>query len=80
MITNSLYKIKNIQPQSSLDKQNREKNIQGAYVIKNTKNIINKKVLLVDDIYTTGNTVNECSKMLKLAGARKIGILTIAKD
>ena len=39
-----------------------------------------KKVLLLDDIYTTGNTVDECSKILKLAGAEKIDVITIAKD
>lgn len=44
------------------------------------KAIQNKKILLVDDIYTTGSTVNECSKMLKLAKAKKIDVLTIAKD
>ena len=39
-----------------------------------------KKVILVDDIYTTGNTVNECSKILKKAGAKEIIVVTIAKD
>ena len=39
-----------------------------------------KKVLLVDDIYTTGSTVNECSKILNLAGAKKVDVFTIAKD
>ena len=41
--------------------------------------IINKKILLLDDIYTTGATLNECSKMLKQAGAKKIDVFTIAK-
>ena len=39
-----------------------------------------KKVILVDDIYTTGATLNECSKILKQAGAGKVDIFTIAKD
>ncbi len=39
-----------------------------------------KKILLFDDIFTTGSTVNECSKMLSQANPKKIGILTIAKD
>lgn len=42
--------------------------------------IINKKILLIDDIYTTGATLNECSRMLKQAGAEKIDVFTIAKD
>ena len=39
-----------------------------------------KNIVLLDDIYTTGNTVNECSKVLKQAGAKEIGVLTLAKD
>lgn len=75
-----LYKIKDTSPQSSLDKENRQKNIQGAYYIKNEKKVQNKKILLFDDIYTTGATVNECSRTLKQVGAKEIGVLTLAKD
>lgn len=58
----------------------REKNVKNVYKIKNQDRIINKKILLVDDIYTTGATLNECSKILKQAGAEKIDVFTIAKD
>ena len=75
-----LKKTKNIVAQSTLNKEKRLKNTIGVYTIKYSKNIQNKKVLIVDDIYTTGSTVNECSKILKQAGAKNIGILTIAKD
>lgn len=77
-----LYKIKNTKPQSTLNKQQREENAKGAYIAKNTLKIENKKILIIDDIYTTGNTVNECAKMLIEKGIKKsnIGILTIAKD
>ncbi len=75
-----LYKIKDTSPQSLLDKEKREMNIQGAYYIKNEKKVQNKKIVLLDDIYTTGATVNECSKQLKRAGAKEIGVLTLAKD
>ena len=50
------------------------------YKIIDSNKVINKKILLVDDIFTTGATVNECSKMLKISGAKKIDILTLAKD
>ena len=78
--TKILYKKINIVPQSTLNKEEREQNIKNAYSIKNEKNIQNKKILLFDDIYTTGSTVNECSKILKENGAKEIGILTLAKD
>ena len=75
-----LKKVKNIVAQSTLNKEDRQKNIEGAFILKNNKNIQNKKVLIIDDIFTTGSTVNECSKIIKQAGATNIGILTIAKD
>ena len=81
-ITNILYKIKNTVPQSSLNKKEREENAKGIYIAKNCNKIKNKKILLVDDIYTTGSTVNECAKALIQNGINKeqIGVLTIAKD
>lgn len=75
-----LFKNKNIVSQSELNKSERIKNVKEAFVVKNEEKVENKKILIFDDIYTTGSTVNECSKILKNAGASKIGILTIAKD
>lgn len=77
-----LIKIRNTAKQSSLNKEQRKENIKNAYLIKssNKEYILNKNILIFDDIYTTGSTANECAKMLKEAGAKNIGILTIAKD
>lgn len=77
---NILYKIKDTLPQSMLNQEKRKENIKGAYYIKNEEIVQNKKILLFDDIYTTGNTVDECSRVLKQAGAKEIGVLTLAKD
>ncbi len=75
-----LLKTKNIIEQSKLNKEQRQENIQGAYKLYNSQILKNKKILLVDDIYTTGSTVNECSKILKQANPQKIGVFTLAKD
>ena len=79
---NILQKEKHTVPQSSLNKKERETNIKGVYKSQNTKKLHNKKILLIDDIYTTGNTVNECAKVLVQQGIKRtdIGVLTIAKD
>ena len=79
---NILIKIADKKPQSSLNKMEREENVKGVYSFKNVEKITNKKILIFDDIYTTGNTVNECAKLLVNNGINKknIGILTIAKD
>lgn len=77
---NVLYKYINNLPQSSLNQEERKHNIKDAYILKNKELIENKNILIFDDIYTTGNTVNECSKLLKSAQVNNIGVLTIAKD
>ena len=75
-----MLKIKETIPQSKLDSKKRKQNILDAYKIKDITKVKNKKILLFDDIYTTGNTVNECSKILKQSGTKEIGVLTLAKD
>ena len=77
---NCIFKQKNIIEQSKLNKEERIRNIQGAYYLKNGKKLKNKNVLVLDDIYTTGSTVNECCKIINEAKPNKIGVLTIAKD
>ena len=77
---NNLAKVINTKKQSTLTKSEREKNVKNAFKLKNPEKIKDKKIILFDDIYTTGSTVNECSKILKKAGAAEIVILTIAVD
>ena len=80
LMNNCLVKTKNIIEQSKLNKEDRIQNIQGVYELKSKQLIENKNILLIDDIYTTGSTVNECSKILKQGNPKKIGILVLAKD
>ncbi len=77
---NNLTKIKDTKKQSTLTKEERKTNVKNAFVIEKPERIVNKKVILFDDIFTTGNTVNECSKVIKMAGAKEVAILTIAVD
>ena len=75
-----LTKSKNTKPQSILNKEQRVENAKNLYVIKEKIDLEHKKILIFDDIYTTGSTANECAKILKELRPKKIGILTIAKD
>lgn len=75
-----LVKKRNTEVQSTLTKTQRMKNVKGAFLITDVTKIRGKKIILVDDIYTTGSTVNECSKILKQAGVKEICVVTIAKD
>ena len=77
--TNCLIKIKNIKPQSTKNANERKADIKNIYILKNAEKIKGKKVLLIDDIYTTGSTANECIKTISYV-VNKIGFLSIAKD
>lgn len=74
-----LYKVKHTLPQSSLNRKDRKTNIKDVYVVKKQETIYGKKILLFDDIYTTGSTVNECSRILKKSGASEIRNIYIIK-
>lgn len=76
---NILKKIRNNKPQSLLTANKRKNNVCNAYKVVRTDDIKGKTILLIDDIYTTGATVNECSKVLKENGAKKIIVATVAK-
>ncbi len=76
----ALKKIKNNTRQSLLNKNERVFNVKNAYEIQNCERIKNKRVILFDDIFTTGNTLNECSRILKQSGAKYIIVLSLAKQ
>ena len=68
-----LIKIKDTPSQVEIkDRKERLKNLQGAFAVKNPEEIKDKIVILVDDIITTGATLNEAKKVLKQAGAGKV--------
>ena len=75
-----IKKCKQTKPQSSLNANERKNNLKDVYEIENAQKIKEKRVILFDDIYTTGSTARECSKILKNAGAKEIAVLTLAKD
>ncbi len=77
---NVLKKNKNIAPQSTKKVEARLSDVKNVFYVKNADKIKNKNVLIFDDIYTTGATASECKKVLMEAGAKKCGIMTIARD
>ena len=76
-----LIRIKKTQPQIGLSKQSRKKNMRGAFVInKNAKRqIANAQLILFDDVWTSGATLMEATKVLKNAGSQKVWGLTLAR-
>lgn len=80
IVKNALCKIKKTQPQVGLTKEKRKENIQGAFAVKNPLPIQNKIIFLVDDVFTTGATLEECAKVLKAAGAKQVWGITVARE
>ncbi|MCS7199584.1 MAG: ComF family protein [Caldimicrobium sp.] len=72
-----IRRIKHTKPQFELTPKERLENVKGAFEVKGK--LDNKRILLVDDVLTTGATVNEASKMLKKAGAKIVHLLILAR-
>ncbi|MBU1159785.1 ComF family protein, partial [Patescibacteria group bacterium] len=78
--TNILYKIKETPTQVSIkNRKDRLKNLENAFKAENADLIKNKKIILIDDISTTGATMKECKKVLRTAGAKKIIGIVVAR-
>lgn len=65
--------------QTELDAIGRKQNLKNAFVVETPEIIMNKRVCIIDDIYTTGTTVSECAAALKRAGAAEVVVLTFAR-
>ena len=57
----------------------RRRNVAGAFAVKHPDKIRGKRVVLIDDVLTTGATVEECARVLKRAGAARVDVLTLAR-
>ena len=78
-VVSTLKKIRHTRPQSTiLDSAQRRANVLGAYKVRNPNTIADKRVLLVDDVITTGATASECAKMLMTGGAEQVLFAAIA--
>jgi len=75
----SLERMRATQPQVELDEKERRQNVAAAFRVSRPDRIRQRRVLLVDDVYTTGSTVNECSRVLRAAGAGAVDVLVLAR-
>ncbi len=78
LLTDYLVRIKDTPFQAKSSKEQRKDSIQGAFAMHKRKGIKDKTILLIDDIYTTGATSNECSKKILGSGASRVYVLTLA--
>lgn len=80
-LNNALIKTKYTHAQTSMNKYNRRTNIKDSFAFNDIyKTLIkNSSIILIDDVYTTGATLNECSKILKKHHCSQIKVVTIAR-
>ncbi|MCE5334068.1 MAG: ComF family protein [Desulfobacteraceae bacterium] len=67
------------EPQTRLNRRQRLKNVRGAFEVHGGMDVKGGRVLLVDDVYTTGSTLSECARALKKAGVREVFALTVTR-
>ncbi|MBD7912952.1 MULTISPECIES: ComF family protein [Clostridium] len=79
-IIDTLKKIKDTRVQKTLNKEERTENMAGAFAVKDISKVKGRKFILIDDVITTGSTINEGIRVLKESGAIEIKTLTLAKS
>ncbi len=78
LVLNGLIRIRGGQPQVGLKGTARQRNVRGCFAVQHHERLVSSRVLLVDDVLTTGATANECARILKAAGAEEVGLVTVA--
>ena len=74
-----LVRLRHTHSQTGMSGKERRQNLKNAFGVTTPAAVAGKSLLLVDDVYTTGSTVNECARILRRAGAARVEVLTLAR-
>lgn len=77
-VCHDIIRTRDTPTQTKLTRKQRQENVKDCFKLINPSQFKNKNILLIDDVFTTGSTTNEISKILKKAGASKVFVLTLA--
>jgi ComF family protein len=78
-VRNAISRVHHKRAQAGLTNAKRRLNVAGAFRVKNASVVAGKRVLLIDDVMTTGATAASCARALQRAGARQVTLLTLAR-
>jgi len=78
-LSNCLKRIRKTPTQTRFDRAERMENLLNAFKMRKNMDVQGKQLILVDDVFTTGSTVDECARVLKNAGAQSIRVITVAR-
>ena len=76
----NLVRTLDTDPQITLPRSARLQNLRQAFALRQPREVAGKRILLIDDVFTTGATVNECARVLLEAGAREVSVLALARS
>lgn len=79
VFNDALIKTKQTSAQVELKKEEREENIKGVFLCQKPELVMGKKILLIDDIFTTDSTMEQCARLLKRAGAKEVWGVVVAR-
>ena len=75
----NLRRIRWTEPQVNLAAGDRRENVKGAFAVRDSALVTGRRMLLVDDVLTTGSTAEECARVLKASGAADVTVITVAR-
>lgn len=78
MVTNAVVRYRPTNPQVNLPLDERHENVRNAFEVVRKEDIAGKRVLLVDDVFTTGSTLDAAAQVIRDAGAKEVHVLTVA--
>jgi len=78
-VINALRRIRYTTTQTQFDREERMENLRNAFDLRQNTPMTGLRVLLIDDVFTTGSTVNECARVLRRAGAVNVCVMTVAR-
>jgi ComF family protein len=78
-VRNAIERIRYTTTQTQLDRHERMENLRGAFRVRHPRDVKDRHLILVDDVFTTGSTVEECARVLRAAGAASVRALTVAR-
>lgn len=77
--TENLRRTRVTLPQTGLNRKQREKNVKNIFQVNNAEEFKDKNIIVIDDVFTTGATVNACAKALRKSGSGTVNVVTVAR-
>jgi ComF family protein len=79
VLVDALQRHKPTPSQGGLDRKRRQRNVARAFTVRQSDRVAGKRILLIDDVLTTGATVNACARTLLQSGAKAVDVLVLAR-